>query len=413
MATLSEEQREYLDQHNIPADIVFDATGLRRKDWQSQMKQLGLRFAFGVGPCKKGNHSLRSASGNCIQCEPANIAFTNRNYDDGHVYIAYSMEEELLKVGVAKSVKMRINSLNNLGYAGATDWKVLHSVKVKRAGEVEFAIHADLAPYNESVTYLRDGNPVDCREVFRCNIDMARHIFEKHTGSTFMVDPATIELFIKSKSDNGITQIEYESDEQEAEPWLSSWRGEEGGGNDEQEAEPWLRSWRGEDGGGNDDQEDEPWIREWRLHKRLGYDNYEYKSDYENATQSVGREISQYDWGDARPWSLEICERNTPIYLNDICSFFVVSTTAVEAGVRFGFTNLNQSKLKRWFQKRYPKNWVAVWHFKKCVKHNSTEDIIHANINHLPKITDGFFKIQPLSGLVSLCEKILKDIDDQ
>jgi len=128
MSTLSKEQRDFLRHHKIPENLVFDATGLKRKEWQSQMEQLGLRFAFGVGKCKRG-HTLRSRAGNCIQCETANIAFTNRHYDDGFVYIAYSLEKILLKVGVAKSIKKRMNSLNSLGYAGANDWKVLHSVE--------------------------------------------------------------------------------------------------------------------------------------------------------------------------------------------------------------------------------------------------------------------------------------------
>jgi hypothetical protein len=260
MPMLSDEQREYLLRHKIPASVVFDATGLRRKEWQSQMKQLGLRFAFGVGPCKKGNHSLRSAGGNCIQCEPANIAFANRNYDDGHVYIAYSMEEVLLKVGVAKSVKKRINSLNSLGYAGATDWKVLHSIKVKKAGEVEFSIHADLASYHVSVTYLRDGNPVDCREVFRCDVLTALNTFDKNTGAKSKVDEVAneiVQLFLTENTEdvslrgphnevayaNPIGDHDEENDDH-VETWLQRWRGEEKERNFK--TEPWLRVWRGE-----------------------------------------------------------------------------------------------------------------------------------------------------------------------
>jgi hypothetical protein len=188
MSKLSDEQREFLQHHNIPVDMVFDATGLKRKDWTVQMKQLGLRFAFGVGPCKKGNHTLRTLGGNCIQCKPADIAFTNRHFDDGFVYIAYSFEQVLLKVGVAVSVIKRVSSLNNLGYAGANDWKALQSIKAKRAGEAEFAIHSDLSAHHVKVSYLRDGNPVDCREVFRCCIADALDAFNENTGACCGVD---------------------------------------------------------------------------------------------------------------------------------------------------------------------------------------------------------------------------------
>jgi hypothetical protein len=211
--------------------MVFDATGLRRKEWQSQMEQLGLRFAHGVGPCAKGNHTLRTLGGNCMQCDPATIAFANRHYDEGFVYIAYSLEKILLKVGVAKSVQSRNKSLNNLAYAGANDWKTLQSVKVRRAGEIEFAIHSDLAKHNLAEKYLRNGELVVCREVFRCDIHTASVSFEEHTGTPCKANQEVLQRFLNDYPDRSsdiFTDVDLSGDDEreadETPQWILNFR---------------------------------------------------------------------------------------------------------------------------------------------------------------------------------------------
>jgi hypothetical protein len=181
MRNLSNEERKFLNEQNIPLSRVFDATGLRRKDWEFQIKELGLQFAYGTNPCRNGGHTLKTKAG-CIQCNPAFIAFARRHYENAFVYLARSSAKKLIKVGVGKTIERRETSLNSHGYAGASDWKVLHSVEVDEAGKVEFSIHSDLVIHNVAETYLRDGNLVVCREVFSCSMDTALHAFKKHTG---------------------------------------------------------------------------------------------------------------------------------------------------------------------------------------------------------------------------------------
>ena len=68
MTELTEEQLAYLQNHKVSLGSVFDATGLGRKDYSAKMKALGKAVAYGVTPCKKAGHTLRSRSGGCIQC---------------------------------------------------------------------------------------------------------------------------------------------------------------------------------------------------------------------------------------------------------------------------------------------------------------------------------------------------------
>jgi hypothetical protein len=262
MPSLSREQREFLQRHKIPTSMVFDATGLRRKDWQDQMDDLGLRFAFGVGPCRRGNHTLRTRSGNCMQCEPANIAFANRHYDEGFVYLAYSLEKILIKVGIAKDISARISSLNSLGYAGASDWKILQSIEVPGAGEIEFAIHADLATHNVAETYLRDGNPVVCREVFRCDMHTALLAFNAHTGERREVDQEISQQFLEHLAERAAG---VEDRDGETPQWILDYRGEAATGADDDESE------EGEGGDENTPQ----WILDYRIEVATDVDDDE------------------------------------------------------------------------------------------------------------------------------------------
>ena len=112
MSKLTKEQSAFLAKHNTPISSVFDASGMGKSDYRAAMKELGKTVAIGVTPCKKGNHTMRTRSGHCIQCNPASIAFQKRHLMDGFVYVA-----------------------------GASDWECLFWVKTKNAGKVEFDAH--------------------------------------------------------------------------------------------------------------------------------------------------------------------------------------------------------------------------------------------------------------------------------
>ena len=121
MEVLTKEQIEFLSTQNISLGVVFNAEGLSAKERKSQMETLEMRFAYGVTPCRKMGHTLRSLAGDCIQCNTHVIAFTNRYFDTGFIYVSISSSKELLKIGCTNNVENRTSGLNNLSYGGIND----------------------------------------------------------------------------------------------------------------------------------------------------------------------------------------------------------------------------------------------------------------------------------------------------
>lgn len=173
MATLSDEQIQFLKENNISLSMVFDATGLSKKSYQEVMDGLGIEFAYGVTPCKKAGHTLRTRAGHCIQCDKAKIAYQRRYNENGIVYVAYSEKLSLTKIGVAKDVNDRLKNLNSHGYGGTKDWKIYSHREYKMAGQKEMQIHRQLAAHQAIRNYEKGGNIVECRELFDCKPNIA------------------------------------------------------------------------------------------------------------------------------------------------------------------------------------------------------------------------------------------------
>ena len=186
MEVLTKEQIEFLSKQEISLGVVFNAEGLTAKERKSQMETLDMRFAYGVTPCKKMGHTLRSLAGDCIQCNTHVIAFTNRYFDKGFIYVSISSSKELLKIGCTKNVENRTSGLNNLSYGGINDWEIIFSDEVKKnAGKIEFAIHKKLSKFFYPVNYLRNGVTVICREIFKCDknyvLETVKNLIDENT----------------------------------------------------------------------------------------------------------------------------------------------------------------------------------------------------------------------------------------
>jgi hypothetical protein len=169
VAELSSEQRAFLAANGIALSTVFDATGMRKTDYQDAMEELGKSFAYGVTPCRRSMHTLRTRAGHCIQCDPAKIAFMLRYDSSGLVYIAGSEAGRLIKVGSSGDIEQRRGTLNDLCYGGQRDWQILASAKCGAAGRIEFAVHSKLAPFATSGHYFRGAKKQNCYELFRCD----------------------------------------------------------------------------------------------------------------------------------------------------------------------------------------------------------------------------------------------------
>ena len=185
MEDLTKEQIEFLSKQEISLGLVFNAEGLTAKERKSQMETLDMRFAYGVTPCRRMGHTLRSLAGECIQCNTHVIAFTNRYFDRGFIYVSISLSKELLKIGCTKNIQNRTSGLNKLSYGGINDWKIIFSDEVENAGKIEFAIHKKLSEYFYPVNYLRNGVTVNCREIFKCDknyvVETVKNIIDENT----------------------------------------------------------------------------------------------------------------------------------------------------------------------------------------------------------------------------------------
>jgi hypothetical protein len=122
------------EQHEIPADAVLDARGMKKAEWLQQLKPQNRAVALmSYSPCKKAGHVFRLSSGHCMECSPQGVAHWKKHQVDGCVYIATSRSLGLHKIGTARRTSDRADGLNSDGYAGATDWKISPSYSPKIA----------------------------------------------------------------------------------------------------------------------------------------------------------------------------------------------------------------------------------------------------------------------------------------
>lgn len=150
------------------------------------MEALELSICFGVPPCQKGGHTLRTKAGHCIQCDTAKIAYQFRHSAAGHVYLAFSSVAKLAKVGFTKgSPQDRVDFLCRERYGNATDWELHKAARFEKdAGRKEFAVHSLLESHLKLVTYEKyKGQMVECREVFSCDLAVALKAFDQVTAT--------------------------------------------------------------------------------------------------------------------------------------------------------------------------------------------------------------------------------------
>ena len=174
MADLTPEQLAFLRNHGIPLSAVFDASGMRKLAYQEVMRELGKSFAYGVTPCSRRLHTLRTRAGHCIQCDHSKIAYMLRFDATAFIYIAGSASGKLLKVGTSGDIHERRGMLNAYRYGGQGDWQMLAFAKCPAAGRVEFGVHAKLGRFQVPGGYRQGGKERTCYELFRCNFTDGR-----------------------------------------------------------------------------------------------------------------------------------------------------------------------------------------------------------------------------------------------
>ena len=180
MAKLTKSQLAFIQRMQLDSYSLFDASGLRARDWKLQMKELGKLVAFGVTPCSAGGHSLRTRAGHCLQCNTANLSFLKRMSDRGEVYVAWSSGAKLAKIGLSQNSYSRLESLNYFKYGGVSDWEMKLIYECDNAGTVEFEAHRQLSAFAKNgISYMNGNVERFCTEIFKCKLKQATDILEK------------------------------------------------------------------------------------------------------------------------------------------------------------------------------------------------------------------------------------------
>ena len=174
MTKLTGDQINFLKSHRINPSELFDAGGMRRIDYERRMEKTGQHFAFGVTPCKKLGHTLRTKYGHCVQCKPDKIAYMLRHGQPGEVYIAASRAEGLIKIGSSTQIVERLYNLNLFKYGGASDWRILITASCSEAGRIEARTQERLSEFKCSSKYFRSGEETTCYELFDCSFAEAK-----------------------------------------------------------------------------------------------------------------------------------------------------------------------------------------------------------------------------------------------
>jgi hypothetical protein len=172
MAKLSKDDARFLEAHGIPLAAVFDASGMRTRDWKAAMREQGKLIAYGV-TCLRG-HSLKTRSGNCVRCNTANFAYALRSERAGYVYIARSANLKLIKVGFSNDPDNRVYIANLEGYGGAKDWTIRTWIMSDRAGRIELDVHVALKSYNSPRFWIRNWEEIEAREIYDCTLKIAQ-----------------------------------------------------------------------------------------------------------------------------------------------------------------------------------------------------------------------------------------------
>lgn len=173
MATLTEEQTDFLKSHHIPLDKAFDASGLSNKAYKAKMKDNGTLVAYGVPPCPKG-HTLRNKQANCLQCNPHAVASIKRQSTAGQLYIATALSENLLKISTTDDLDSQADTLttqlNATKHADISDWHVVYLAPVASIGETENQLQNHLTTHQIKRKLTPDSKAVKASEIFDIDI---------------------------------------------------------------------------------------------------------------------------------------------------------------------------------------------------------------------------------------------------
>lgn len=164
---LTEAEIAFLKSQKLTEDDVFDCHGRNMQQSKALARQYGKPVLLGE-PCKTAGHRLRTRSGHCAQCDTSKLGFQQRHRTRGRVYLAYSANANLLKIGSTINLVARKAKLSFDAIGKARDWRFIFHVEVMDSGRLEQAAHVALSRYATAIPYNKDGAKQISRECFRC-----------------------------------------------------------------------------------------------------------------------------------------------------------------------------------------------------------------------------------------------------
>lgn len=170
LSQLTDDEREFLQHHDIKPDELFDGRGMTKADRNAGAIMEELPFLL-AETCTKGlGHRLISISGHCIQCRTIVIRKVRDESQKGQVYIAASKLGRIYKIGHGLDAMERGKKLCSDAYGGFADWQVIAWAGTNSIGRAERAIHDKLKSYSFHATYLKVGKSYDATELFKTSL---------------------------------------------------------------------------------------------------------------------------------------------------------------------------------------------------------------------------------------------------
>jgi Bacterial RNA polymerase, alpha chain C terminal domain len=99
--------------------------------------------------------------------------YRDRYYSSGYVYVAGSLSERVLKIGVTINIHQQQAYLRNRRYGGIGDWVLLYYVHVDSGGKVEHDARRLLERYRQITWYKKDSSQQRGREIVKCSFGRA------------------------------------------------------------------------------------------------------------------------------------------------------------------------------------------------------------------------------------------------
>ena len=167
---LTKIELDFLKEIGLRKQDVYNARGMSQSRWRDLLKIEGKSIAFG-NPCTSGKHRLKWPSGHCAQCNPNHMGkgFSDRFSETKRIYIAGSLSQRLIKIGVGDDPARRVSKLQYDAYAGTADWHLLFHVEIPNAGRVEYDALTKLKKHSTKRTYIKDGLQQVAIEALECS----------------------------------------------------------------------------------------------------------------------------------------------------------------------------------------------------------------------------------------------------